>query len=181
MTAGIPGTGIGGLYYVLLALWMPFREIGLTLRGRGDRARWRRIARQSFMACGILAVLWGEAWLLKRPLMWVAGNTPPGSWWHKMTVAASPSVIPVAVTWVGLGLLGGVILTTHILRLWVRYALAQDDRRSRDSRPFHPQASLERRDGGFPPATVGVAGIDWRRGSARDQVPIERTRESTVC
>ena len=39
--AGLPGTGLGGLFYLLLAFWMPFAELPRTLRGRSSRARWR--------------------------------------------------------------------------------------------------------------------------------------------
>ncbi len=176
MTAGIPGTGIGGLYYVLLALWLPFREIGLTLRGRSDRARWRTIAMQSSIAWGIVAALWGEAWLLKRSLIWVAFHTPPGTWWHSMTVAASPSLIPVAATWFGIGILGGVVLTTHILRLWVGRGLVRKERRSLQPSPSRERRSPGRRDTVFPPPVVRVAAIEWRPAPAPDQVPSERTR-----
>ena len=176
MTAGIPGTGIGGLYYVLLALWLPFREIGLILRGRSDRARWRTIAKQSSLAWGILAALWGEAWLLKRSLIWIAFHTPPGTWWHRMTIVASPSLIPVAATWVGLGILGGVVLTTHILRLWVWRARVRGERRLLQPPPSRARGSLGRRDTVLPSPVAGIAGFEWRPGPARDQVPSERTR-----
>ena len=88
MTAGLPGSGIGGLYYLLLALWMPFYELWLTLRGRGDRRRWALVLKQSSMAAGILCALWGEGLLLKRLLVWVVWNTPAASYWHVTGVAA---------------------------------------------------------------------------------------------
>ena len=44
MTVGIPGTGLGGLFYFLLVALMPFYELLLTLRGRSSLARWRRVA-----------------------------------------------------------------------------------------------------------------------------------------
>jgi len=176
VTAGIPGTGIGGLYYVFLALWLPFRELGLTLRGRSDRARWRTIALRSSVAWGILAALWGEAWLLKRSLIWIAWHTPSGTWWHRMTIGASPSLIAVAATWVGMAILGGVVLTTHILRLWVWRGRVQGERRSFQPPPSRARGSFGRRDTVFPPPVVGVAGFEWRPAPAQDQVPSERTR-----
>src|SRR2546427_6010644 len=64
---------------------------------------------------------------------WIAWHTPRGTWWHRMTIGASPSLIPVAATWVGMGILGGVVLTTHILRLWVWRGGGGGGRG-----PFHP-------------------------------------------
>jgi hypothetical protein len=55
--AGLPGTGLGGLFYLLLAFWMPLAELPRTLRGRSSRARWRRIGTQFALACGIVAAV----------------------------------------------------------------------------------------------------------------------------
>lgn len=66
MNAGLPGTGIGGLFYVLLALLMPVRELYLTARGRSSRERWRRVLRQVAIALGIVASLAGAGWVLSR-------------------------------------------------------------------------------------------------------------------
>ncbi len=69
MTVGIPGTGLGGLFYFLLVALMPFRELVLTLRRRSSLARWRRVAYHLLILGGMLGVLWGEAWLLDRVLV----------------------------------------------------------------------------------------------------------------
>lgn len=67
MKAGLPGVGIGGLFYVLLVAWMPFREVWLTLQGRSSARRWRRrVAGQVGLAAGILAALGAEWWSLAR-------------------------------------------------------------------------------------------------------------------
>ena len=57
--AGLPGTGLGGLFYVLLALWMPVAELRATLRGRSSPARWRAVGAQFALACGIIAAVAG--------------------------------------------------------------------------------------------------------------------------
>ena len=57
MNAGLPGTGLGGVFYLLLALLMPVRELYLTVRGRSSRERWALVLRQFALACGILAAL----------------------------------------------------------------------------------------------------------------------------
>ncbi|GAB3259751.1 hypothetical protein [Nocardioides dilutus] len=53
--AGLPGTGLGGLFYIVLAFWMPLAELPRTLRGRSSVARWRRIGAQVALAGGIVA------------------------------------------------------------------------------------------------------------------------------
>ncbi len=58
MTAGLPGTGIGGLFYLISALLMPFREAFRFLVGRGDRARGQLALQQGGLALTILGAIW---------------------------------------------------------------------------------------------------------------------------
>ena len=58
MTAGLPGTGIGGLFYLISALLMPFREAFRFLVGRGDRARGQLALQQGGLAVTILGAVW---------------------------------------------------------------------------------------------------------------------------
>jgi hypothetical protein len=71
MTAGLPGTGIGGLFYLLLAIYMPVREFFRTLQGRTTLKRWGVITLQLLFVAGILAAMWGEVWALNRALFWL--------------------------------------------------------------------------------------------------------------
>ncbi|MCW2816974.1 MAG: hypothetical protein JWN84_4429 [Nocardioides sp.] len=64
--AGLPGTGLGGLLYVGLALFMPLAELHRTLRGRSSRERWRQVGTQFALACGILVSLVGTGLLFLR-------------------------------------------------------------------------------------------------------------------
>ena len=59
--AGLPGTGLGGLFYLLLAFWMPLAELPRTMRGQSSRARWRSVGAQFGLACGIVAAVAGTA------------------------------------------------------------------------------------------------------------------------
>jgi hypothetical protein len=72
--AGLPGTGLGGLFYVLLALWMPVAELHATLSGRSSRARWRLVGTQFLLACGIVAAVVGSVVVYLRladlPVTW---------------------------------------------------------------------------------------------------------------
>lgn len=66
MIAGLPGTGIGGIYYVFAAIWMPFRELLARLRGKRKPARWGLIAGQILLAVSVTAVMWITGDLLGR-------------------------------------------------------------------------------------------------------------------
>jgi len=58
VTAGLPGTGIGGLFYLISALLMPFREAFRAIVGRGDRARGQVALQQGGLAISILGAVW---------------------------------------------------------------------------------------------------------------------------
>jgi hypothetical protein len=67
MNAGLPGTGLGGLFYIASAVVMPLHR---TLRGGGHAGRaWSRVAAQSGIALGILAALFATGWALGLLLM----------------------------------------------------------------------------------------------------------------
>lgn len=65
MIVGLPGTGIGGLFYLLLVALMPLHEIVLTLRGRSSWRRWRFVLRHLALAAGIVGSLYGAWWALQ--------------------------------------------------------------------------------------------------------------------
>jgi hypothetical protein len=56
VAAGIPGTGIGGLFYALLALMMPLRR--LFARGRRPAMTWRAVFRAGALLAGIVGAMW---------------------------------------------------------------------------------------------------------------------------
>ena len=58
MTVGLPGTGIGGVFYLLSALIMPIIEIVMTIRGKSSLARWMFVLRQLAMGVTILGGMW---------------------------------------------------------------------------------------------------------------------------
>lgn len=58
MFAGLPGTGIGGVFYILLTLFMPLRELYLTARGRGSVERWKFVGSRFFLFAGVIGGLW---------------------------------------------------------------------------------------------------------------------------
>lgn len=64
MTAGLPGTGIGGFFYLLSALLMPAHEFCLMCQGKSNWSRWKIAVKQSVLAFLVIASVWGTGWLL---------------------------------------------------------------------------------------------------------------------
>jgi len=64
VTAGVPGTGIGGLFFVACALWMPVVEIWKWSRGQGDLEDLSCALRMAGIAAVILVWFLGAGWLL---------------------------------------------------------------------------------------------------------------------
>jgi hypothetical protein len=62
MTAGVPGTGLGGLFYILAALFLPVR--GALRKLRGQRVCWRAVTKLTGLALGVFAGIWATGWLL---------------------------------------------------------------------------------------------------------------------
>lgn len=119
MTVGLPGTRIGGLFYLLLVLFMPLRETFRVLRGRGDLRRWRTIGGNLALAGGILAALWLEGWVLFEVF---------GLWQDSLAAAFGASAEQAAraaraASFATLASLGLVLVALAVLRLLVRRPL----------------------------------------------------------
>jgi len=61
MNPGLPGTGIGGLFYILVALLMPLCEIRRRLKGEAP-GRGTLVAKQFAIALGVVAATTGVFW-----------------------------------------------------------------------------------------------------------------------
>jgi hypothetical protein len=110
MSPGLPGTGIGGLFYILSALWMPACE--LWRRQRGDaHARWPLVARQFGIAVGIVTSMTGVFWALDAVPMFqqVAAHAAGG---HHAMWSLRLSALMVTS-----GVLGTVLGTVQLVRL----------------------------------------------------------------
>lgn len=117
MTAGIPGTGIGGLFYVAAALWLPFR--GLIRRLRGEPVRWTRSWGPAVLAMGVLVGLWttGELLGLLVAYAFPAVLASPTS--HAPVTHAS-NLFHAASLALSAGSLSAVLVGVQIARLLVR-------------------------------------------------------------
>lgn len=114
MTAGLPGVGISGLFFVLSALLMPVIEIGKTITGRTSAKRWRAVLRQSGMAWAIVIVLERTVWLITLVLTELRPDSANGS---KVAAAAPAFAFPVAPVLIALAVLALVLVGAQVMQL----------------------------------------------------------------
>jgi hypothetical protein len=120
MIAGLPGTGIGGIFYILLALTMPVCELLRLVRRQSSIKRWITIAAQTFNALGILAGVCLTGWLLACGLNAYRAAAPGEAGRAVAVMQRTANVIPAASAYTAIATLGGVILATHVLRILLR-------------------------------------------------------------
>lgn len=115
MTAGLPGAGIGGVFYLLSALLMPVWEAVRRRRCAASRRRWGLSVRMSLLAGAMLSAIWLTGWLLGLVLIahpeMVAGAAP------SPVDAAAPQVIGRGMVALTLGTLAAVLVGVELLRL----------------------------------------------------------------
>ena len=123
MTVGLPGTGIGGIFYMLLAVWMPIHESVHTLRGKTNLRRWAFIALQLLFVLGVITAMWGEMWVLNQVIALTCGTVKINSSllmakqaFHQTKVMAFASASASFIS------LSFVIFGVHILRFFVHRA-----------------------------------------------------------
>ena len=63
MNVGLPGVGLGGMFYLLSALLMPLHALAQRVRGATSK-RASFVLRQVALAVGIAGALWLTGWLL---------------------------------------------------------------------------------------------------------------------
>ncbi len=119
MTVGLPGSGIGGIFYIFTALWAPFGELfGIVRRGRRP-GRLRLALSQGFIALCILASLWLTGELIVRAWyavqLWGLGASAGTG-----ALAGAPEIFrtgAIALSFITLGL---VLLSVPVLRVVAR-------------------------------------------------------------
>jgi len=163
MTVGLPGTGIGGIFYLLLALCMPVAEFVRTLKGRTNMKRWFFIALQLFFVFGVIVVMWSELWLLNKSLAWLWGTLKVNSplivvdqafRQTKFMAMASASASFVSLTF--------VITGVHVLRFFVHRG-----RRRRNLTALKNQHAFQLMN---PPSLTPEAS-QWQTTSVLKQAP----------
>jgi hypothetical protein len=117
VTAGVPGAGIGGLFYLACALLMPMRALLGVARGTPRTYGAMFVARHAAMATAMLGSIWVAGWLLGLALGWWSAGQPPAH--GTATAADTPRVIGQAMVALTVGTLITVLLLVECLRLIV--------------------------------------------------------------
>jgi hypothetical protein len=114
MTAGLPGTGLGGVFYLLSALWMPVHSV--IRRGRaGERAPGRLIVRQVATAATMIGVLFLTGYALGLLFHFVgAGAAQPGAATATAVAAGPPEILRTALLLLTVGALALLLLIVEL-------------------------------------------------------------------
>jgi hypothetical protein len=118
MFAGLPGIGVGTLFYVLMALWMPVRELPRVIQGTSSFATWKIIVRQIFYAVSIIVtVMFAERVLLA--VLGVSSVKPfsPATWLHSELGTHATGSILAAPIMASVLLLATVLIFVELLRV----------------------------------------------------------------
>ncbi len=100
MSAGLPGLGLGGIFFLLSALLAPVVELVRTARGESSIAAWIEVGRQFALALAMIVAINAtlQAIYLLAPLVGFESVQAPGS------LMVLP-LLPIAITIALLGLL----------------------------------------------------------------------------
>jgi hypothetical protein len=111
MSAGLPGLGLGGLFFIFSALLAPFRALWRTLRGRSRPGEWAMVGRQFAQAVVMVAAI---DLSLRLAYIGIAaaglGNAPS---------AVSATVIPLTLIGITSALLLSVLVGAKFAQLAV--------------------------------------------------------------
>jgi hypothetical protein len=108
--AGLPGTGLGGIFYVLLVIWMIVRQ-ACAPKTKDHARQWRRIVPLGVMAVLIVIVLWIETWGISKMI----GRLPT---FGELLKSGTPSsgVLAIVLTLTPLLTLGLLLSALQIAR-----------------------------------------------------------------
>jgi hypothetical protein len=115
--AGMPGTGLGGIFYVLLIVWIVIKEGFRSLRGQGEKARWFVALRFAGLAAAIVAALWFEGWVIREIVVRLPFGDASGSLAARALAVAA---LTPAVALVPFFALGSLLLLVNSMRFFVR-------------------------------------------------------------
>ena len=112
MTPGVPGAGIGGLFYLASTLLLPFRSLARRLRGQPDSLTARQAVYTLAIASGVITGLWVTGWILALLV--------PDEMLHSSAAAGGAvrarTVLPVATFATAVGTLLTVLIAVEIAR-----------------------------------------------------------------
>jgi hypothetical protein len=112
MSAGLPGLGLGGLFFIFSALLAPFRELWRTTRGRSRPGEWRAVARQFAQATTMVIAIDLTLRLIYAGLSLAGRGDVPS--------AASGTVLPLTLVGITAALLAMVVGGAKVAQLGFR-------------------------------------------------------------
>jgi hypothetical protein len=112
VSAGLPGLGLGGLFFIFSALLAPFPELWRALHGRSDLASWRAIGRQLAQAL-VMVVAIDLTLRLTYVVLSAAGVGDPPA-------ADEPTALPLNLMGITTGLLVLVLCSAKLAELALR-------------------------------------------------------------
>lgn len=113
MNAGLPTTGIGGIFYFLSVWIMLMLEITRTIRGKSSKHSWKFVSGQLLMVLSILTSIWLTAEIIAKVL--------PAQTRMALTSISTNSTLAQnsqTIFLIPFMLLGSLIFSTQILRLY---------------------------------------------------------------
>lgn len=115
-SAGLPGTGIGGLFYLLAALFSPVRLLWRRAGTQTGFATWREVVEIAAIALGVIGGIWFAGWLLGVVL---AGHPGALSGLSPRTLASgqAANVLRVAALVAGMATLALVLGVVELARV----------------------------------------------------------------
>ena len=116
MSAGLPGAGLAGVFFILSALLAVPIELVRTVRGRSSRAAWLRVTRHAALALAMIAAMQLFFLGLSALIEQIAGKSP------------LPKTLPVAPVLMTLGVLVVVLSAAKALELVLRWRSEVHDR-----------------------------------------------------
>lgn len=131
MSAGLPGAGLAGVFFVLSALFAVPLEAVRTVRGRSSRAAWMRVTRNAALAVAMIAALQLFFMGISAIARELIGKSP------------LPKTLPVAPVLMSLAVLVIVLLTAKALELALRWRAALRARRGRALLPTQVPSSAD--------------------------------------
>ena len=118
MTAGVPGTGLGGLFYILAALLLPFRCLIRSVRRQ--RVNWREAFKLTALALGVFLGIWLTGLFLGIILAPMAMSLEAAAGVSVEMRARSENVLRWATVAAGFASLAVVLLAVQVARLATR-------------------------------------------------------------
>lgn len=122
MFAGLPATGIGGIFYMGLVFLMPFKELWRAMKGESSIERWLFIASRWGLFAIVIAMMWLQGAIMK----WAIGADMSKFMAAGASAATGHKTSSLAGATLYLALLSlvGVMATVYLIRAVILFRSA---------------------------------------------------------